>query len=273
MKTILSIQSQVSFGAVGNTLATMVAHTMDVDIAAINTINLVTHPGYGLRAGGATNDADMEAILSAVGTLDLWDRIGMVATGYMAKQSQVLLTQNAINQGKDQRQHPMPILVDPAFGDHGRHYNDTAIAYAIQRHLLPLADIITPNRFEASFLSGIDIFNASSAATAGREILAAYPDMQVVIITGIISDENCLDMLITHDNISEHIAAKLTHNKNGFAGGGDLFASLLSGYLIKGNHIDQAFTETARQASLILSDLDTRKEKDITRQAIASGLA
>tara|TARA_E500000178_G_scaffold257036_1_gene253551 strand:+ start:876 stop:1697 length:822 start_codon:yes stop_codon:yes gene_type:complete len=273
MKTILSIQSQVSFGAVGNTLATMVAHAMDVDIAAVNTISLVAHPGYGLRAGGAADDADMEAILSAIGTLDLWDRIGMVATGYMAKESQVLLTQHAINQGKNKRKPPIPILVDPAFGDHGRHYNDTAIAYAIDRHLLPLADIITPNRFEASFLSGIDIFNAATAATAGREILAKYPDMQVVIITGIIKHEHCLDMLIRRDDISEHSAPTLTHNKNGFAGGGDLFASLLSGNLIKGHGVDQAFAETARQASQILSDLDKRQEKNITRQAIASGLA
>ncbi len=58
MKTILSIQSQVSFGAVGNTVTHMVAHLMDIDIAAINTISLVAHPGYGIRAGGAASDDD-----------------------------------------------------------------------------------------------------------------------------------------------------------------------------------------------------------------------
>jgi pyridoxal/pyridoxine/pyridoxamine kinase len=52
MKTILSIQSQVSFGAVGNTLAIMVANAMNSDIATINTISLIAHPGYGIRAGG-----------------------------------------------------------------------------------------------------------------------------------------------------------------------------------------------------------------------------
>ena len=80
MKTILSIQSQVSFGAVGNTLATMVAHLMDVDIATVNTISLVAHPGYGIRAGGAASDADFSSILTAISSLDLCVLSGSLIT-------------------------------------------------------------------------------------------------------------------------------------------------------------------------------------------------
>lgn len=270
MKTILSIQSQVSFGAVGNTLATMVAGVMGVEIAAVNTISLVAHPGYGMRAGGSINDDELAAILTAISSLGLWDNIGMVTTGYMAKQSQVRLVREAIEKGRTAT--PLSVLIDPAFGDHGRHYNDTAIANAIREQLLPTADIITPNCFEASFLSNTDIMDADTATVAGRVLLSRFENMHTVIITGIIQNDQCLDMLIQRDHISQHLSRRLNHNADGFAGGGDLFSSLLSGYLIKGRDIISAFQATASQASAILSFLDKRKERDITRLAVSECL-
>lgn len=270
MKTILSIQSQVSFGAVGNTLATMVAGVMNSDIATINTISLIAHPGYGIRAGGAINDDDMAAMLDAISALYLWDHIGMVTTGYMARAEQVRLTRDAIDAGKAIT--PLSVLIDPAFGDHGRHYNDTSIAHAIRDQLLPVADIITPNRFEASFLSDIDITDAASATAAGQALLADYPQMSAVIITGIVQDKSCTDILIQPDHIQQYHAPRLAHNANGFAGGGDLFASLLSGYHMQGHDMGVAFAKTADQTARILSYLDKQKKRDITRQAIAACL-
>ena len=269
MKTILSIQSQVSFGAVGNTLATMVANVMDIDIATVNTISLVAHPGYGIRAGGITSDTDLSSILTAISTLDLWADIGMITTGYMAEVSQVGLTHTAINNAKSHLlTSPLSVLIDPAFGDHGRHYNDKGIAHAIRDQLLPVADIITPNRFEASFLSGMDITDATTAVSAGRTLLSRYGNMTTVIITGIIQDNQSMDILIQGDQIMHHTAPRLDHNANGFAGGGDLFASLLSGYLMKGVDMAKAFQTTADMTGRILKHLDKQKERDISRHAI-----
>jgi pyridoxine kinase len=270
MKTILSIQSQVSFGAVGNTLAIMVANAMNIDIATINTISLIAHPGNGIRAGGITHDDDMAAMLAAIPALDLWDNIGMVTTGYMARAEQARLTRDAIDAGKTIT--PLSVLVDPAFGDHGRHYNDTSIAHAIRDQLLPVADIITPNRFEASFLSDIDITDTTSATTAGQTLLAHYPCMSAVIITGIVQDNICMDILIRADHIRQHTAPRLSHNANGFAGGGDLFASLLSTYHMQGHDMDMAFSRTADLTARILRHLDKQEKRDITRQAIAASL-
>lgn len=269
MKTILSIQSQVSFGAVGNTLATMVANVMDIDIATVNTISLVAHPGYGIRAGGITSDADLSSILTAISTLDLWADIGMITTGYMAKNTQVGLTRTAIDSAKSRPlASPLSVLIDPAFGDHGKHYNDAGIAHAIRNELLPVADIITPNRFEACFLSGMNIADATTASSAGRTLLSRYENMKTVIITGIVQDSQSMDILIQRDQIMHHTAPRLDHNANGFAGGGDLFASLLSGYLMKGVDMGKAFQTTADLTGRILKHLDKQKERDIFRHAI-----
>jgi pyridoxine kinase len=271
MKTLLSIQSQVSFGAVGNTVTSMVAAQMNIPLAAVNTINLVTHPGYGIIAGGSISDTNFKAILTAMPKLDFWDEVGLISTGYMARQQQVHDVAEMIKTAASEHS-ALPVLIDPAFGDHGRLYGDVAIADAIRSHLLPLARITTPNCFEAAWLTGIDIQNADDAKRAALTMLNTYPQLDAVIITGIIADAangaKCLDIMHMRDSQYEHKAPKLIHHPQGFSGGGDLFAALLASYIITGNSITAAFTSAAQQTSDILQHLDHIKQSDITGLAI-----
>jgi len=271
MKTLLSIQSQVSFGAVGNTVTNMVAAQMDIPLAAINTINLIAHPGYGLKAGGSLSDADFNAILKAITTLNFWSDIGVISTGYMARQQQVIAVAETLKTAASH--HPeLPVLIDPAFGDHGRLYGDVAIAEAIRDLLLPLAHITTPNRFEAAWLTGIDIHNAEDAEQAAFQMLDHYPLLEAVMITGIIPqtphDTKCLDIMYSRTTKSEHNAPLLTHHPHGFSGGGDLFAALLASYVIKGDDVAAAFSKAAQHSSDILQYLDRQGQSDITGLAI-----
>ncbi len=271
MKTLLSIQSQVSFGAVGNTVSHMVAAQMDIPLAAINTITLVAHPGYGIKAGGSLSDADFNAILAAITALHFWTDIGVVATGYMAKQQQVEAVAETIQVAASDHPH-LPVLIDPAFGDHGRLYGDEAIADAIRDQLLPLASITTPNRFEAAWLTGMDIHNTDDARAAARQLLDQYPQLNTVIITGIIPNTpdagECHDIMQSRTAEDDHKAPLLTHHPQGFSGGGDLFAALLAGHMIKGDDMGAAFSLAATQTSAILQYLDRHRQSDITGVAI-----
>ena len=271
MKTLLSIQSQVSFGAVGNTVTSMVAAQMDIPLAAVNTINLVAHPGYGMMAGGSISDTNFNAILTAITTLNFWAEVGLISTGYMARQQQVHDVAEMIKTATSHHSG-LPVIIDPAFGDHGRLYGDVAIADAIRNHLLPLASITTPNCFEAAWLTGIDINNADDAKRAALTMLDTYPQLDAVIITGVIADASneakCLDIMHKRDRQYEHKAPKLIHHSQGFSGGGDLFASLLASYIITGDSLAAAFTSAAQQTSAILQHLDHIKQSDITGLAI-----
>jgi len=276
MKTLLSIQSQVSFGAVGNTVTSMVAAQMDIPLAAINTINLVAHPGYGIKAGGSLNDTDFNSILAAITKLNFWADIGVIATGYMAKQQQVEAVSETIKIATSDHPH-LPVLIDPAFGDHGRLYGDVAIADAIRDLLLPLASITTPNRFEASWLTGMDIHDANDARHAARHMLDQYPQLNTVIITGITPNtpnkDECLDIMQSRTGQDEHKAPLLTHHPHGFSGGGDLFAALLAAHIITGHDMAAAFSRAATLTSAILQHLDHHQQSDITGLAIKSILS
>ena len=151
MKTILSIQSAVSIGAVGNTMANMVLAAMGHHIARVDTIQLAAHPGYGFVAGGSLQHQDFADLIAGLDGF-IGQTIEGVMTGYMAHADQTKAMGGLL--AKIKASHPdLPVLIDPAIGDHGRLYVDETIAKGMEIHLSCHADIITPNRFELEYFS------------------------------------------------------------------------------------------------------------------------
>src|SRR6185295_17106342 len=61
-------------------------------------------------------------------------------------------------------------LLDPVIGDAGGLYVPEPLAIAFRQTLLPLADIVTPNRFELAYLSGSDPADNPGLARAARSL-------------------------------------------------------------------------------------------------------
>ena len=78
MKQILSIQSSVTLGFVGNSVAAPVLTAMGHHPLAVDTIALAAHPGYGSRSGGVPANDDFTEIL---GALSLFDALGGISPG------------------------------------------------------------------------------------------------------------------------------------------------------------------------------------------------
>ena len=83
MKQILSIQSAVTCGFVGNSVAAPVITTLGMQPLLIDTISLAAHPGYGTIAGGPADQTQFSAILEALTTLRVLPQINSVVTGYL----------------------------------------------------------------------------------------------------------------------------------------------------------------------------------------------
>ena len=94
MEQILSIQSTVTIGFVGNNVAGPVITHLGHQPLLVNTVALAAHPGYGLFAGGPMPNATFNAILGALPTLGGLKTIGTIITGYLGALNQV----NAISQ-------------------------------------------------------------------------------------------------------------------------------------------------------------------------------
>lgn len=150
MKTALVISSFVAASRVGATASAFCLRRLGIETLVLPTTVLGRHPGWGEPGGEA---------LSAIHLRDMWAAIkkqtltiDAVMTGYLAADAHVALATEIISDVKTTNPEAL-ILVDPVMGDNGRLYLPENRAQAIKTNLLPLADIITPNAWELSWLT------------------------------------------------------------------------------------------------------------------------
>ena len=224
MKQILSIQSAVTCGFVGNSVAAPVITTLGMQPLLIDTISLAAHPGYGTIAGGPADQTQFSAILEALTTLRVLPQINSVVTGYLGDARQADPIHSMIRGWQAERPDGVYIL-DPVLGDGGRLYVDSAIVDQMRQKLLSVAHIVTPNQFELGLLTDSHIETAHEAAKAAKTMLQQNPNLQAVIATGIANEDRGIsDLKVTRHNVTALDYAKRPH---GVAGGGDLLTTKL----------------------------------------------
>ena len=254
MKQILSIQSAVTCGFVGNSVAAPVITTLGMQPLLIDTISLAAHPGYGTIAGGPADQTQFSAILEALTTLRVLPQINSVVTGYLGDARQADPIHNMIRSWQAERPHGVYIL-DPVLGDGGRLYVDSAIVDQMRQKLLSVAHIVTPNQFELGLLTDSHIETAHEAAKAAKTMLQQNPNLQAVIATGIANEGRGIsDLKVTRHNVTAFDYAKRPH---GVAGGGDLLTAILACWLTAGHDLNAAFAAASQDAHHIIDDSAT----------------
>ena len=170
MARILAISSQVVRGHVGNSATVVALQRLGHEVWPLPTIVLSNHPGHAHVGGTRIAPETMRAMLKALGDNGWLGEVDAVLTGYLPTPEHAEVVAEAIAQVTTARARPL-VLVDPVLGDDPRGlYIDVAAAEAVRDRLLPLADIITPNRFELAWLSGRPVANIASAEVAAGSL-------------------------------------------------------------------------------------------------------
>nr|AGU68191.1 pyridoxal kinase [Herpetomonas muscarum] len=168
-KNILSIQSHVAHGYVGNVAATFPLQLHGFDVDAVNTVSLSNHSGYPTVTGHRMDIAEYESILAGLRANGFLSTYDTVLTGYINNKDIVAAVRATVAEIRRLRAEagrtPVRFFCDPVMGDDGKLYcSDVVIA--AYRELLGVADIATPNYFEASVLSGVEVVDLDSAQRA-----------------------------------------------------------------------------------------------------------
>jgi pyridoxine kinase len=166
---VLSIQSEVVRGHVGNSAARFALQRLGLDVWAVPTVLLSNHPGHGQFRGEATSAAAMAALIDGLDAHGWLARCSGVISGYLGAAEQARVVADAVRRVKAQNRHAV-YLCDPVFGDDDGAYARPGVAEAMARELVPLADIVTPNRFELSSLTSKRIEGANDAVAAARTL-------------------------------------------------------------------------------------------------------
>ena len=249
MEQILSIQSAVTLGFVGNSVAGPVITHLGHHPLLVDSVTLAAHPGYGLVAGNQIPDGIFSSILDALPPLGALPHIGAVITGYLGAPSQIDPITKLITTWQAERPKGHYVL-DPVLGDNGRIYVDKGLVSAMRDQLLPLASFVTPNQFELQLLSGLDVHDITSADTAALHLLDQNPHLNGVVATGISTPQGRV-----HDRlISRYDLVDLAYAKRavGIAGGGDLLTVILTSWLAAGMSFKDSFIAASGQAHDII---------------------
>lgn len=229
--TILSIQSHVTYGPVGNRAAEFALQRLGHEVWPINTVNFATHTGYGPPTGDVTSAETIRAIVERLDTEGLLGQCDAILSGYIGSAA----TGRAILDAVDLVRSRNPNAIwccDPVMGDTDRGlFVDAPVAAFFERHAGE-ADILLPNGFELTTLTGVEVRSAANVGAASRELLEG--GTRLVVVTGLEDgDEIVSTAATTPEGCAVRVpAVPLSGRPNG---AGDLFAAVFLGiYLYSG---------------------------------------
>src|ERR1700739_546934 len=180
--TVISIQSQVAYGHVGNSAAVFPMQMRGIDVIAVPTTLLSNRPGYKTIRGRIL-DADLVAdLLTGIEERGAIDYCRIVLSGYLGSPEIAEVVTEFITRAK--ANNPKLIYCcDPVLGDSDPGlYVKPEIPPIVRDSLCPLADIITPNHFELEWLSGARATTIDDVIKSARALSARGPS--TVVVTG-----------------------------------------------------------------------------------------
>ena len=169
-----------------------------------------------------------------------WKKIGYefdgIYSGFLGSKAQVKEVLQFIKEFKTE--HTL-VMIDPVMGDNGKMYPIYDAEYPIViKQLIQQADVITPNITEFALLTGYDLekegINREKIKLCAEALSKIGP--KLIAITGIIDSNDMSRMWsmgfdFEHDDYFE---VSVEYNKKSYSGTGDIFASILCGYLVQG---------------------------------------
>ena len=247
---VISIQSQVAFGHVGNSAAVFPMQLHGIDVIAVPTTLLSNRPGYQTIRGRVL-DAELVAdLLRGIEERGAVDSATMILSGYLGSAANAAAVADFVARAKAKN----PALLyccDPVLGDRDRGLFVHADIPPLVRDLLcPLADIVTPNHFEFEWLSGAKAATADQLLKAARAFMARG----TVVITSAELDDTpggeIESVAVDRDGAWRVRTPKLPISPNGT---GDLFAALLVAARVRGNDTPAALSHAASAIYAVLT--------------------
>jgi pyridoxine kinase len=249
--TVISIQSQVAFGHVGNSAAVFPMQIHGIDVIAVPTTLLSNRPGYP-SVRGKVLDAQLVAdLLLGVEERGALDTCKMILSGYLGSPDIAAVVADFVARAKARHPH-LAYCCDPVLGDRDRGlFVHAGIPLLVRDRLCPLADIITPNHFEFEWLCEAKATTSDQMIEAAQALLARGPSTAVVTsaeLEGKPAGE--IETLAVERSKAWRVRTpKLPISPNGT---GDLFAALFASACVLGSDTPEALGHAASAVFAVL---------------------
>jgi pyridoxine kinase len=195
---LLSIQSHVAYGHVGNSAAVFPLQRIGVEVWAVNTVQFSNHTGYGAWRGRVFSGASIRMVVQGIEERGVLGECDGVLSGYLGSAD----TGGAVLDSVERVKGANPAArycCDPVIGDAGSGiFVRRRIPEFFKERMLPVADVVTPNQFELEYLSGRNTPTVTDLLAAIDAVHECGP--RVVFVTSLRTAEtphDCLDLVVS----------------------------------------------------------------------------
>lgn len=277
--SILSIQSHVCYGHVGNAAAVFPLQRLGYDVWPVHCLQFSNHLGYSDWSGEVFATEQVAEVLKGIERRGIFPDCQAVLSGYLGTAelgNAVIETVTAVK-----RANPNALfLCDPVMGDEDTGiYVHPEIPDFMREEAIRSADIITPNLFELGVLANQDVHDQATALSAARQLLKDTK-LKVVMVTSIPvqpagnGDEVRIGILV----VTHHSAYLATTPKLDFAppvkGTGDVLAALfLAGYLQRSGDAGRALQSAMASLFAVIEETHRRNAPELCIVAVQDKIA
>lgn len=232
MKNILSIQSAVAYGHVGNSAAVFPLQRIGHEVWPVYTVNFSNHTGYGAWEGPLIPEEQVRKIIQGIEDRGALARVDAVLSGYQGGDDIADVIVDTVARVKELNPNAV-YACDPVMGNakSGCFVSDN-IPPLLRDKVVPVADIITPNQFELGYLTGKEATDLDSTLEAVEAARAMGPD--TVLVTSVTrpdQPEDTVEMLVVDSHGRWLVQTpRLAFKRNG---SGDVTCALFTGHYIE----------------------------------------
>lgn len=241
---LISVQSHVAYGHVGNSAAVFPLQRLGVEVWPIHTVQFSNHPGYGSWKGDVFGAGLIRDVVIGIGQRGVLGECDGLLSGYMGGADiggAILDAVAAVRRANPAARY----CCDPVIGDVGRGvFVRPGIPEFMREKAVPAADIITPNQFELDYLSG----RASRTLQEARDAIKAVHDLgpRTILVTSLHTDatpDDAIDLLASDD--SGVFLVRTPRLAISINGAGDAIAALFFAHYLRIGRIDEALSRAA----------------------------
>ena len=241
---ILSIQSHVAYGHVGNAAAVFALQRLGIEVWPAHTVQFSNHTGYGAWRGQAFEAGLIHDLVHGIADRGVLGTCDGVLSGYMGSAGIGAAVLDAVARVKGANPRAR-YCCDPVIGDVGRGvYVQSGIADFMRQHGVPAADVVTPNHFELDHLTGRATSTIAEVLDAVEALRALGP--RTVLVTSLVSDETPadeIDLVARDDGGAYRLRTpKLPISVNG---AGDAIAALFFAHHLRTGSAAEALSRAA----------------------------
>lgn len=259
---ILSIQSAVAYGHVGNSAAVFPLQRIGVEVLPVYTVNFSNHTGYGAWRGPMISPDDVREVLLGIEERGALSQIDVVLSGYQGGEGIADVILEAVERVK--AASPGAVYsCDPVMGNaKSGCFVAPAIPVLLRDRVVPAADIITPNQFELGFLTDTEPNTLESTLASVELVRATGP--RTVLVTSVERpdrEDGTIEMLAVDDNGAWLVQTPYIPMKAN--GSGDVTAALFTAHYRRTGDLAEALARTTSSVFELLTRTQESGEREL----------